>query len=161
MGAVYSLAVLKHKDVEMLASGSDRDIILWAAKGWKKLKTLQGPIILAPPAFFFFICLYRRQFDNLRERMLWWGAPSPTRSSSWLRSSGIYAHMLMLNNAQHVLMTSHFFNLFFPGHSAYVWSLRAVGQADPGKQPIIIIPPEYFIKKERPFHRGILSSQRH
>lgn len=41
-----------------------------------------------------------------------------------------------------------------------MWSLRAVGQADPGKQPIIIIPPEYFIKKERPFHRGILSSQR-
>lgn len=53
MGAVYSLAVLKHKDVEMLASGSDRDIILWAAKGWKKLKTLQGPIILAPPLFFY------------------------------------------------------------------------------------------------------------
>lgn len=52
MGAVYSLAVLKHKDVEMLASGSDRDIILWAAKGWKKLKTLQGPIILAPPRCF-------------------------------------------------------------------------------------------------------------
>lgn len=114
MGAVYSLAVLKHKDVEMLASGSDRDIILWAAKGWKKLKTLQGLIILAPPAVFLFMCLYRRQFDNLRERMLWWGAPSPTRSSSWLRSSGIYAHMLMLNNAQHVLMTSHFFKSFFP-----------------------------------------------
>ena len=39
MGAVYSLSTLQHLDAELLASGSDRDIILWATKGWKKLVT--------------------------------------------------------------------------------------------------------------------------